>query len=358
LFDLPFSLPAALKLDSSVWFALALAAILAAIAAKSRANYRSLPVMEPRAPGNSPPDCMVVIPARNEAALIARAVKSLPPDSVIVVDDHSKDETAAVAQAAAAGVLKAPKLLSGMVGKSSACAEGARLLTSRWIVFADADTWYAPGFLESAIATAETGKVDFLSIYPQPAYESFAARVLAPYAVALYFFGLNPRTNTAEAFNGQCVLVKREPYEFVGGHGAIRQYVNDDLKLAGLAQRHRMKFGVVRSGKLGHVRIDPESFQRDAHRFSVVSIWIGVRIMLAALAYSLCVPAFVWLLAAGHRFAAAGIIIWPAILLSGWYGWQLALLAPFGVCGLAPRLLSGALGALAARRVEWKGRVI
>ena len=301
---------------------------------------------------------MVVIPARDEAAMIARAVKSLPPDTVIVVDDHSKDDTGEVAQAAGAGVLKAPKLLSGMVGKPSACTEGARLLSSRWIVFADADTWYAPGFLESAVATAEGGKVDFLSIYLHPSYESFAARVLAPYAVALYFFGLNPRTNTAEAFNGQCVLVRREPYEFVGGHGAIRQYVNDDLKLVALAQRHRMKFGVVRSGNLGHVRIDPASFKRDAHRFSIVSTWIGVRIMLAALAYLLWVPAFVWLLASGHRFVAAGMIVWPILLLSGWYGWKLALLAPFGICGLAPRLLTGALGALAARRVEWKGRVI
>ena len=50
--------------------------------------------------------------------------------------------------------------------------------------------------------------------------------------------------------------------------------------------------------------------------------------------------------------------IFPVLLLSGWYGWNLALLAPFGIYGLAPKLLAGAAQALAGRRVEWKGRVI
>ena len=60
-----------------------------------------------------------------------------------------------------------------------------------------------------------------------------------------------------------------------------------DLKLAALAQRHRMKFGIARSGRLGHVRIDPESFHRDAHRFSILNAWIGVRIAILAVAFSL-----------------------------------------------------------------------
>ena len=52
---------------------------------------------------------MVIIPARNEEAVIARAVRSLPPDTVIVVDDHSEDRTAEAARQAGAGVLPAPR---------------------------------------------------------------------------------------------------------------------------------------------------------------------------------------------------------------------------------------------------------
>ncbi len=47
---------------------------------------------------------MVVIPARNEEGNIGAAVRSLPPDSVIVVDDFSDDKTAEEARAAGAGV--------------------------------------------------------------------------------------------------------------------------------------------------------------------------------------------------------------------------------------------------------------
>lgn len=301
---------------------------------------------------------MVVIPARNEERTIARAVKSLARDSVIVVDDASDDKTVEVAERAGAGVVKAPKLLRGMVGKSNACAEGARLLTSRWILFADADTWYEPGFLDSAIATAEATKVDFLSIYLRPFYASVGARVLAPYASALYFFGVNPRAGVAQVFNGQCILAKREPYEFVGGHGAIRQYLNDDLKLAALALRHRMKIGVARTSDLGRVRIHVESFRRAAHRFSIVDSWAGLRVMLAALAFFLWAPATLWLLADGHRFLAVGFAFWPVILLSSWYGPNMALLAPFGILGLTPKLLSATVHVLAGRRVRWKGRTI
>src|SRR5258708_36896666 len=77
--DLFSSLTPLIKLDSSVWFALGLALVLFVIALKSRANQLSMPRIEPRSPASPDetlPDCMVVIPARNEEKLIARAVKS------------------------------------------------------------------------------------------------------------------------------------------------------------------------------------------------------------------------------------------------------------------------------------------
>src|SRR5438132_9290647 len=73
-------------------------------------------------------DCMVVIPARNEEGNIAEAVRSLPPDTVIVVDDFSNDNTAEEARRAGAGVLPAPMPVEGALGKSNACMEGARVL--------------------------------------------------------------------------------------------------------------------------------------------------------------------------------------------------------------------------------------
>jgi glycosyltransferase involved in cell wall biosynthesis len=357
LSDLLTDLPTLPEVDPSLWFAVSLAAILVVIAIKARLNERSLPELEPQEPGEQPLDCMVVIPARNEAGTIARAVKSLPHDTVIVVDDASEDQTAEVAKSAGAGVIVAPKLLRGMLGKTNACAEGARLLTTKWILFADADTWYEPGFLESAIGAAEAAKVDFFSIYLQPAYETWSARVMAPYASALYFFAVNPRADIARAFNGQCVLVKREPYEFVGGHGAIHS-LNEDQKLAALAMRHRMKMGLGRTSILGHVRTDLEPLQRNAQRFIPGETWAGARVLLAALAFFLWIPSVAWLLMDGHRMAAAAFAIFPILILSSWYGAALAILAPFGILLLTPKLVAAAIHVILGRRTKWKGRYI
>jgi glycosyltransferase involved in cell wall biosynthesis len=344
-------------LDPSVWFAAAIALLSLVIVIVSRLNQGSLPEIQRREPDGAPPDCMVVIPARDEHRMIERAVKSLPRDSVIVVNDASSDKTAELAKTAGAGVVDAPKLLRGMLGKPNACAEGARLLTSRWILFADADTWFQPEFLDSAVAAAEAAKVDFLSVYLRPAYESLGARVVGPYATALYFFGLNPRTNSANAFNGQCILVKREPYEFVGGHGAIRQHLDDDVKLAGLALRHRMKIGAARTNKLGRVSIDPESFTRGAHRVGAIGMWMGLKMMLAALVFFLWLPAWIWLLIEGRNLIWPVMFLWPIVLLIPWYRTS-AVLAPLGIVLLTPRLLGLALHTVTGRRVVWKGRTI
>src|SRR5512142_782045 len=81
---------------------------------RARANYLRVPRLPPVRPGKTPPDCMVVIPARNEEGVVGGAVKSFPPDTVIVVDDHSTDKTADEARDAGAGVLAAPPLQSAV----------------------------------------------------------------------------------------------------------------------------------------------------------------------------------------------------------------------------------------------------
>ncbi len=346
-------------LPISLWAALAFSSLVAGVVIKSRLNYLSLPEIETHSPTSEPPDCMVVIPARNEEALVGRAVKSLPPDSVLVVDDDSTDNTVEAARAAGAGILPAPKLGKGANGKSNACAEGARVLTSKWILFADADTHYQPGFLESVVATAESRKVDFVSVYLRPEFATLGEMLSGPVAGVLYFFGINPRANPAGAFLGQCVLVRREAYEFVGGHGTVIKDLCEDVKLVALAQRHRMKFAVVRADYLGRVRIRTEGLARRMHRFTQVSPFIGLRIMLGAAVLACWAPVTAWLLADHQPVPAAALALWPVLLLSGRYeGIFRALLAPFGVYTMLLRGTAAALGVLTGRAVEWKGRVI
>jgi glycosyltransferase involved in cell wall biosynthesis len=301
---------------------------------------------------------MVVIPARNEEGNIGAAVRSLPPDSVIVVDDFSTDNTAQEAQAAGAGVLRAPQPIAGALGKSNACMEGARVLASRWILFADADTRFAPGFVAGAVAAAEAGKIDFLSVYLRTEYRTVWESTLSPYGIVLYFCGINPRADPVSAFNGQCVLVNRAAYEFIGGHKAVLGEVCEDLQMAALAKRHRMKFAVMRAQRLGWVHIRPVDFVRNARRFARVKWWRSMNVTFAAVAWALWLPVLAGLFAHHQRAAAIVWALVPSVFLSPWYGWARAILAPIGIYAIFPTLLRGALGTATGRHLEWKGRVI
>ena len=243
------------------------------------------------------------------------------------------------------------------MGKSNACMEGARVLTSRWILFADADTRFKPGAVAAIVAAADAGKIDFLSVYLKPEFQTLSESAISPYGVALYFCGVNPRADPASAFNGQCVLVKRDAYEFVGGHRAVLRYVCEDVKMAALAQRHRMKFAVARAPGLGSVRIHPADFARNASRFVLARWWRGAWVALTAAVWALWLPALVFLIARGQVAAFPWAFV-PSVLLGAWYGWESAVLAPIGIYAILPGLLRGAIGAMTNRHFEWKGRVI
>ena len=92
----------------------------------------------------------VVVPARDEAGRVGACVAALLAQDaevaeVVVVDDGSRDGTAAVAAAAGARVEAAPAPGPGVAGKAAACAPGAaRASAGRWLAFVDADVVLAP----------------------------------------------------------------------------------------------------------------------------------------------------------------------------------------------------------------------
>ena len=113
-------------------------------------------------------------------------------------------------------------------------------------------------------------------------FESVAEHILTPYCQALYFAAVNPRLCPEGAFDGHCILVRREAYEFIGGHASNSTFLVDDLKLALLAQRHRMKLGLARTSRLAHARFHHgwsgmwEGLARNGFKLSLlpVSIWL------------------------------------------------------------------------------------
>jgi chlorobactene glucosyltransferase len=336
----------------SLWVALGVSVVAAIFLIVARLHYLAMPRLRPLSKSAAPPDCMVIVPARNEAAFIADCVQSFPHDTVIVVDDQSDDETAEVARQAGAGVITAPDLPRGAVGKSSACAAGARLLTSKWILFADADARFAPGFLDAAVAYAESNSLALVSIYLKADGDSWGTRMLVPLAVALYFTGTRPRVNAQAGFNGQCILVRRDAYEFVGGHNAILTSRIDDVKLAALAERHRLKIAAVRAPRLGLVQFRGlwRTIERHGARFLMVSPLIGVVILIATFSLALWLPVVVWLLIEKQWMLAGAFTLLPIALVWNWYrGWR-AIFAPVALFFLLPMIANGLVAALSGRR--------
>jgi glycosyltransferase involved in cell wall biosynthesis len=349
-----------------VFIALALSLAILFLFVRSRSHQLKVPRLTPVGPSQSDglPDCMVVIPARDEQGFIGRAVASLPQDSVIVVDDFSSDGTAEEARKAGAGVIKASKLSRSASGKSNACVTGARALKSKWILFTDADTRFEPGFLDAVTVCAEAGSVGFLSIYLDAEYGNVWERVMGPYLAALFFCGSNPGSDTPAAFNGQCILVRREAYEFLGGHSAVINDLNEDVRLAALAKRHRLKFGIVRASGLGRARWRDLSgmVERGAFRFMVVAPVPGTTVLIASAVMAAWIPVLAWLLSHHEYRAAAAFTALPFLLLWRWYprgaASLFALTIPIAIYGALPLLFRGLWGALSGGASQWKGRRI
>jgi hopene-associated glycosyltransferase HpnB len=191
------------------------------------------------------PSVTAVVPARNEADVVARSVGSLAAQQyagefhMILVDDASQDGTAGIAQQAAPElrVITARPLPPGWTGKMWAVAEGVRAATSEYLLLTDADIVHPPGHLAALVARAREGEYDLVSYMVRLQCRSLAEQALIP-AFVFFFFLLyppawirDPRRRTAGAAGG-CILIRRAALERIGGMARIGGELIDDCALA------------------------------------------------------------------------------------------------------------------------------
>ncbi|HEY4123788.1 MAG TPA: glycosyltransferase [Rhizomicrobium sp.] len=201
---------------------------------------------EPAEP-QSWPSVIAVVPARNEADVIARSIGSLiaqdyPGDfRIVLVNDQSDDNTATVARALPSDgrltILDGSSRPQGWTGKLWAVRQGiAQAGTSDYLWLTDADIAHVPENLRKLVARAQSKNLVLVSLMAKLHCKSFAEKLMIPAFV--FFFDMlfpfafvnRPRNQTAAAAGG-CMLVSREALERAGNIDAIKNEIIDDCAL-------------------------------------------------------------------------------------------------------------------------------
>ena len=206
------------------------------------------------------PAVVAVVPARDEEAHVALALRSLLDQdyqgelTIVLVDDHSTDATRRIAESLSMGgarsleVIAAPELPGGWSGKLWAVEQGVRRTGERWpearyLLLTDADIAHARDNLARLVAKAEAEALDLVSLMVRLRCESFWERLLVPAFVFFFqllypFAAVNQAGRRTAAAAGGCMLLRRRALAAAGGIAAIRDRLIDDVALA-RAIKHR-----------------------------------------------------------------------------------------------------------------------
>lgn len=199
------------------------------------------------------PAVVAVVPARDEAEVIGASLASLLHQDypgafdVILVDDQSRDGTAALARQAAAAadrltVISGRSSPPGWGGKVWAMQQGLDCVRRlrrppRYVLFTDADIVFDRATLRQLVARAEADELVLTSLMVKLRCESVAERVFIP--AFIFFFQMiypfawvnRPRHRMAAAAGG-CMLARFSALTAAGGLQAIRGALIDDCALA------------------------------------------------------------------------------------------------------------------------------
>ncbi|MEP6549099.1 MAG: glycosyltransferase [Gammaproteobacteria bacterium] len=207
----------------------------------------------PELPAATPPqfpEVDIVVPARDEAHTIGAAIDSLLGQDyggnfrVILVDDNSTDDTAALARSAASvGTMSRLHVISlqtkpaGWSGKLWALSQGVGAGHAPVLLLTDADIVHDPRHLSSLVAKLLQSNADMVSEMVRLNCRSDAERVLVPAFV--YFFQMlypfkrvNDSQSRVAAAAGGTVLIRRQALLRIGGIDAIKNSLIDDVALA------------------------------------------------------------------------------------------------------------------------------
>lgn len=203
------------------------------------------------------PKVSIIVPARNEAAHVEAALRSVlaldyPNYEVFAINDRSTDSTGEIITRLAAAHSGAPlhvlhviDLPPGWLGKPHAMWLAAQQATGDYLLFTDADVSFRPDCLRRAISCAEQQQADHLVLFPSYILHSAGEKIMLGGFQLLFIFGHRPwkvdDPDSADFIGlGPFNLIRHAAYQTVGTFSALRLEVIEDMKLGKLVKARRL----------------------------------------------------------------------------------------------------------------------
>jgi glycosyltransferase involved in cell wall biosynthesis len=244
-------------------------------------NSRAFPKAVPHVPAASKQQLSVLIPARNEEATIGRLLESLIGQrayikEILVLDDHSNDQTAAIVRQYAhklpLTLLSGKKLPLGWTGKNYACQQLAENATGEWLLFLDADvTLEAKGLQQ--LQRYLDGRFQMVSAFPRQRVHTFMEKMLVPFMLFLVICHLpikQVRSNGDPKFaaaHGALICIQKQSYHEAGRHAAIKSAIVDDMALMRLMKQAKYPVALLRGEQIASMRM----YEKNSE------VWLGFR---------------------------------------------------------------------------------
>ncbi|HEB77357.1 MAG TPA: glycosyltransferase [Methylothermaceae bacterium] len=364
-------------LEGAAWLAAVLWGVVVLLPWQPWRNREVLEPAEPETVDHT--DVTVLIPARNEAEVIATTLRALadqaPGIRVVVVDDCSEDGTAEVARRVSGLTLQlvtGKPLPSGWSGKLWALEQGLKEVRTAKVLLLDADIELRPGMLVALLRQMERRNLDLVSIMARLRTRGFWETLLMPAFV--YFFKLvypfalsnDPRYPNFAAAAGGCILVKTEALHRCHAFASLKDALIDDCTLAARVKRAGFRtwiglsHGVVSHRGYDRLKTIWDMVARTAYTqlyyhpglLLLCTLLVGVMFWGPVLGLLAPQVEWLWLLTWGLM----GLTYWPTLRFYRLSGWWILALPLIGTLYLA-MTWDSALRYWRGERSSWKDRV-
>ena len=147
------------------------------------------------------------------------------------------------------------ELPEGWVGKNWACNQGFRVSRGEWLLFVDSDSILARDAVERTLSHAKRNGKDVVSIFPRGELSGFWAKMVWPVLASLIRLlyplrSVNDRKGRSALLFGAFILIKREAYERIGGHQAVRGDFVEDKQMANNLKANGIPLEVLLDGEV------------------------------------------------------------------------------------------------------------